>query len=201
MSLLTDAVDKLRALMEGSGLEDGIVTLKRNPDAPRCQYERGVCIEAYFGGGHGQVMTGSPLQAATRISFMYGASLGSPEERTAALAILNAAGGFLALTRKLHACRTEDYPACLSDLREVLGATRVAVIGDAAVLPHELGSQRAHTPEEAEVILVVADGAIAPSTADLIERWRGKKRMIFLGPSFPGLCAMLNLEHWCPYGR
>jgi hypothetical protein len=201
MSLITEAVEKLRVLMAGSGLEDGIVTLKRNPDAPRCQYERGVCIEAHFGGGHGQVTTGSPLQAATRISFMYGASLGSPEERTAALAILNAAGGFLALTRKLHACRPEDYPACLSELCEVLGATRVACIGDTAVLPHELGTQLVHSPEEAEVILVVADGAIAPSTADLIERWRGKKRMIFLGPSFPGLCAMLNLEHWCPYGR
>jgi hypothetical protein len=201
MSTITEAVEKLRVLLEGSGLEDGIVTLKRNPDALRCQYERGVCIEAYFGGGHGQVMTNSPLQAATRISFMYGASLESPEERTAALAILNAAGGFLALSRKLHACRPEEYMPCLSGLRKALGTSRVACIGNPSVLPHELGAQLVESLDEVEVILVVADGAIAASTSNLIDRFRGKKRMIFLGPSFPGLCALMNLEHWCPYGR
>jgi hypothetical protein len=201
MSTITEAVEKLRVLLEGSGLEDGIVTLKRNPDALRCQYERGVCIEAYFGGGHGQVMTASPLQAATRISFMYGAPLQTPEERTAALAILNAAGGFLTLTRKLHACRPEEYAPCLDGLRQILGSSRVACIGNASVLPHELEAQRVRTPDEAEVILVVADGAIAASTSELIDQFRGKKRMIFLGPSFSGPCALMNLEHWCPYGR
>jgi hypothetical protein len=198
--MIPEAVEKLGMLLGGSGLEEGVVTLKRNPDAPRCQYERGVCIEAHFGGGYGQVTTAYPLQATTRISFMRGAPLQSPEERTAALAILNAAGGFLALARRLHACRTEDYPACLSDLREALGTSRVACIGNAAILPHELGTPLI-SPEEAGVILVVADGAIAPATADRIDFWRGKKRMIFLGPSFPGLCALLNLVHWCPYGR
>jgi hypothetical protein len=201
MSMLTEAVEKLRNMLEGSGLEDGTVTLKRNPDAPRCQYERGVCIEAHFGTGYGQVMTNSPLQATTRIPFMYGSPLKSPEERTAALAILNAATGFLGLSRKLHACRPEDYPACLSELLLAVGTVKVAYIGNAAVLPRGLGTQLVSSPEEAEIILVVADGAIAPSTAELIDQWRGEKRMIFIGPSFPGLCVLLNREHWCPYGR
>jgi hypothetical protein len=200
MSVLTTAVEKLHRLLEGSGLEDGIVTLKRNPDAARCQYERGVCTEAHFGGGHGQVTTNFPLQAATRISFMYGSPLHSPEEKTAALAILNAASGFLALSRKLRACRAEDYDACLGELREVLGTSPVACIGNSSVIAREWGTLLV-SPEEAEVILVVADGAIASSTADLVDQFQGKKRMIFLGPSFPGLCALMNLEHWCPYGR
>jgi hypothetical protein len=201
MTVITEAVEKLHLLMEGSGLEEGVVALKRNPDAARCQYERGVCIEAHFGGGHGQVMTNSPLQAATRISFMYGSPLRSPEERTAALAIINAASGFLTLSRKLHACRPEDYSACLRELREALGTSRVACIGDASVISREWGTQLVSNPADAEVILVVADGAIAASTADLIDEFRGKIRMIFIGPSFPGLCAVMNLEHWCPYGR
>jgi len=25
--------------------------------------------------------------------------------------------------------------------------------------------------------------------------------MIFLGPSSAGISGLLNLEHWCPYGR
>ncbi len=201
MSAITEAVEKLRILLEGSGLEDGVVTLRRNPDAPRCQYERGACIEAHFGGGYGQVMTNYPLQAATRIPFMYGSLLTSPEERTAALAILNTAAGFLGLSRKLHACRPYEYPACLSELKEAIGKFRVVCIGNASVLPNELASQLVDASEKAEVILVVSDGAIAPSTADQIDTWRGHKRMIFLGPSFPGLCALLDLEHWCPYGR
>ena len=201
MGVLNEAVEKLRMLTEGSGLEAGIVTLKRNPDAPRCQYERGVCVEAYYGGGHGQVVTNFPLQATTRISFMYGAPLQSPQERTAALAIINAASGFFSLTRKLHACRREDYLPCLYELRQALGSHRVACIGDASVIQQEFGAQMVADPDQAEVILVVADGAISPSTVDLVDRWRGKKRMIFLGPSFPGLCALMNLEHWCPYGR
>jgi hypothetical protein len=201
MSVIHEAVKKLRVLLEGSGLEGGVVTLKRNADALRCQYERGVCVEAHFGGGHGQVTTNFPLQAATRISFMYDAPLQSPQERVAALAIINAASGFFVLSRKLHACRPEDYLPCLSELHRMLGTSPVACIGDATVIAREFGDQLTNSPDQAEVILVVADGAIAPSTFDLIDEWRGKKRMIFLGPSFPGLCALMNLEHWCPYGR
>jgi hypothetical protein len=201
MGLITEAVEKLRLLMEGSGLEGGVVTLKRNPEAPKCQYERGVCIEAYFGGGHGQVITNSPLQAATRISFMYGASFQTPEERTAVLAILNAASGFLMLSRKLHACRPEDYVPCISELFRSVGMSRVACIGDSPVIAREFRNQLGNGLDQADIILVVADGVIAASTYDVIDRWRGKKRIIFLGPSFPGLCALMNLEHWCPYGR
>ena len=199
MNLINEAVDKLHALVEGSGLEEGAVTLSRNPDAPRCQYERGVCIEAHFGGGYGQVMTTYPLQAVTRLSFMYGAPLGNPEEKTAALAMINAAAGFLALTRKLHACREEDYLPCLTGLRNTVGTARIACIGDAPVNNREFSSQMVTDPEQADILLVLADGSISGSTSP--DTYRGKKRIIFIGPSFPGLCALLNLEHWCPFGR
>jgi hypothetical protein len=146
-------------------------------------------------------MTGSPLQATVRISFMYGSSLQSPKERTAALAILNAASGFLCLTRKLHACREQDLLPCVSELHKILSGKKVACIGYSAVLSDEFSKQMVIEPEEAEVLLVVADGAISESTALLIDQFRGKKPMIFLGPSFPGLSVLLDLEHWCPYGR
>jgi hypothetical protein len=190
MRILTEAVETLRGMLEGSGLEEGIVALKRSPDAPRCQYERGVCITAHFGGGHGQVMTHAPLQASTRISCMYGASLQSAEERSAALAIINAASGFLTVSRKLHACQMEEYAACLSKLREMLGDSRIALIGDAAVLPHELRSHLVPAPEGAEVILVVSDGIIASSTTKLTDRWIGKKKDDIFGPFLLGyVCA------------
>jgi hypothetical protein len=63
VSLIPEAVERLRSRIEGSGCEDGVVVLKQNPDASRCQYERGVTLEAHFGGGRGQVVTPHPASA------------------------------------------------------------------------------------------------------------------------------------------
>ena len=160
-----------------------------------------MCIEAHFGGGYGQVTTNSPVQATTRISFMYGSALQSAEERTAALAILNVAGGFLCLARKLHACRAEEYESCLKGLLEITGGLRVACIGSSPVISHEFATQLVTDPDLADIVLIVADGAIAESSTSLIDHYQEKKRLIFLGPSFPGFCSLMNTEHWCPYGR
>ena len=201
MSLITEAVERLRTRIEGSGCEDGIVVLKRNPDAPRCQYERGVTLEAHFGGGHGQVVTSHPIQATTRISSMFGSPLASPEERSAALAILNAATGFLCLSRKLRPCPKECYGPCLSELRERIGGSPVHCIGASPVLPQEFSSQVVNDPAAAEVVLVIGDGVIIDSLLLQVEALRGNKTMLFIGPTFAGLGALCNQERWCPYGR
>jgi len=201
MTIITDAVEKLRTLLEGSGCEDGIVTLKRNPGASRCQYERGVTIEAHFGGGHGQVVTDFPIQATTRISSMYGSPLASPQERSAALTIINAATGFLCIARKLHPCPAECYDFCLTELRTALKETSLACIGDSPTIAREFSSQMTTNPENADTILVIADGLISTEILLLVERLREKKRILLLGPSFAGLSALIDMEQWCPYGK
>jgi hypothetical protein len=56
-------------------------------------------------------------------------------------------------------------------------------------------------PEAAEVILVVGEGVITDSLLAQLEAVRENKTLIFLGPSFAGMGAILNQERWCPYGR
>jgi len=201
MTIITDAVEKLRTLLEGSGCEDGIVTLKRNPDAPRCQYERGVTLEAHFGGGHGQVVTDFPVQATTRISSMYGSSLASPQERSAALAIINTAAGFLCLARKLRPCSVECFEPCLTSMKTTLTGKRIGFIGTSRVLDREFAPQLVKNPEQADVLLIVSDGAIDEQTLRQVEAYYLQKQIIFIGPSFAGISALLPMEQWCPYGR
>jgi hypothetical protein len=57
------------------------------------------------------------------------------------------------------------------------------------------------TPGEADVILVVGDGLIDPTIGDLLMRYYGKKRVIFLSPSTAGVSALMGCPHWCPYGK
>lgn len=201
MNLAGKAVSKLQSMVQGSGCEDGIVVLKRNPDAPKCQYERGVTIEAYFGGGHGQVVTDYPIQATTRLSFMFGSLLASPEERSAAYAIMNAVTGFLCIARKLHACPSDCYNACLSELHIEVAGSQIYCIGRSPFIDREFASQMVKDPQMADIVFVVSDGLIAESPIELDESFHTKRRMMFLGPNFPGICSLLGLEHWCPYGR
>ena len=201
MNLIGKAVSKLESMVQGSGCEDGAIVLKRNSDAPKCQYERGVCIEAHFGGCHGQVVTDYPIQATTRLSSMFSSSLGSPEERSAACAILNAVTGFLCIARKLHACSKESYIPCLSELHNEVAGLRIFCNGISPLIEREFAAHMIKDPQQADVIFIVSDGLITTLSLENVESFRSKKRMIFIGPNFPGICSLLGLEHWCPYGR
>jgi hypothetical protein len=55
--------------------------------------------------------------------------------------------------------------------------------------------------DAADFILIVGDGLIQPGTGELIEKFRGLKRILFLSPSTGGASALLGCEHWCPFGR
>ena len=56
-------------------------------------------------------------------------------------------------------------------------------------------------PDEADVLLIVGDGLIQPGTGELIEKYKGVKRILFLSPSTGGVSALLGCEHWCPFGK
>ena len=55
--------------------------------------------------------------------------------------------------------------------------------------------------EAADLFLVAGDGMTTDAGVACIDEYRGHKQMIFLGPSTAGVSNLLNLEHWCPYGR
>jgi hypothetical protein len=194
---LREAVARLRALVAESGCEDGVVAIRRTPDAPRCLYERGAIIQAEFGGRSGAICTQDPVQATTRISFMFEAEMDAPQKRSAALAIVNVVSAFFCLARKVHACPTECRDACLQELTGELRGKRVHAGGDLPGLDGAIGITWVDDAADADVILVHATALLRTTEG------RGADdppRELFLGPSTAGVAALLNRPHWCPYG-
>lgn len=201
MTFWHDAIGKLETILADSGCEEGVVTLTVNYDADVCQYPKGVCMEGCFGGQRGQFVTSEPVRANTRISFMFGAPLASRKQRGAAGAIINAVSAFLCLTRKLRPCTPDCYGPCLAELSREVAGKRVYLVDPMPVLERALGNQVVDSPEAADLFLVAGDGMTTDAGGACIDDYRGRKRMIFLGPSTAGVSGLINLEHWCPYGR
>ena len=84
MDLVTDAVRKMEEVIFGSGCQDSNVRIRRSPSADVCQYERGVPLEIGYGGVIVDCVSNFPIEATTRVNFMFGAQLDTPEKRTAA---------------------------------------------------------------------------------------------------------------------
>ena len=97
MDIITKAVRHLENRIHGSGSEEGIVTIETNPETVICQYERGACLRATYGGRSAEFVTMEPIVARTRIGFMFGATLEKLPQRAAACAIMNVATGFFCL--------------------------------------------------------------------------------------------------------
>jgi hypothetical protein len=200
MDLVRNAIDKLELRIAGSGSEDAIVTLIADPDVIYCQYEKGACIRAAYGGRSAEFITADPVVAKTRIGFMFGATLGSLSQRAAAAAIMNVVTGFFGISRVLRSCDPACHRECLAALRAEIGSGRIFPVGIHGNVQVKLGST-AGSPEEADVILVVGDGMIAEGTGDLVVRYAGKKRIYLLGPSTAGVSALEGCRHWCPFGK
>ncbi len=201
MSFWHDAIGRLETILADSGCEDGVVTLGVNYEADVCQYPRGVCMEGCFGGRGGQFITSEPIRANTRVSFMFGAPLANQKQRGAAGAIVNAVSAFLCLARKLRPCTPDCYAPCLAELSREVGGKRIYLVGPMPVLERALGNQLVDAPEAADLFLVAGDGMTTDAGVACIDEYRGKKRMIFLGPSAAGVSGLISLEHWCPYGQ
>jgi hypothetical protein len=201
MSLITEAVAKLEETTYGSGCDDCDVELRRDPGAEICNYVGGVNLEVRFGGRTAQVVSHYPLQATTRPSFMAGKPLASPEQRTAALGIINAVMGFLCLVRGTLACTAPSHDPCLAGLVERIGSSPVYCNGSMPAIERRIAGSLVDDPEGAAIILTTEDGLIDEAGLAIIERYRSEKRFIFLGPATVGIAALMGFEHWCPYGR
>jgi hypothetical protein len=200
MDLIRDAINRLELRIAGSGSEDAIVALVTDPDAIYCQYEKGACIRAAYGGRSAEFITHDPVVAKTRIGFMFGATLGSLPQRAAAAAIINVVTGFFGISRVLRSCDPSRHQDCLAALRAEIGPGRIFPVGIHGNVLARLGPA-AESPEGAEVVLVVGDGMIAKETGDLLASIQGKKRVLFLGPSTAGVCSLEGCRHWCPFGK
>jgi hypothetical protein len=200
MDILLDTIKKLEQRIAGSGAEDGIVSLETDPETIYCQYEKGACLRAQYGGRSAEFITDNPLTAKTKIGFMFGALLESMPQRAAAGAILNVVTGFFCFSRVLKSCEPNMHRDCLASLRKEIGTGLIFSEGLHVNILTRLGHV-ADNPDKADIFLIVGDGMIAVGTGDLLSRFMGKKRIIFLGPSTAGLSAIEGCEHWCPYGR
>lgn len=201
MDVIRESVTRIRELLEHGGCGEGDVLLDVNPKTVNCQFEKGACMTASFGGRTADFTTFDPLRARTKVAFLYDAPLDTPATRGAASAIINAVTGFFCLSRVLHACPASSHAACLAELGAEIRDRRICVLGEIPSIDHHFRGQLVSDPENAQIILIGGEGMIAPGTGDLIERYRNTKRIIGIGPSVAGVCRIHQIEHWCPYGR
>lgn len=201
MDIVIESVKKLETLLEHSGCCDGGVQLDVDSRMIGCRYEKGAVMTAVFGGKCGVFTTFDPIRACTRISFMFGAPLDTQQVRGAACAIINVAAGFFCLARTLLPCDRTLHTACSNDLLAELKGKTVYIHGEVYGIDALSGVSRTNGPDSAEILLIGGDGCIAAGTGDLVEQYRGRKRILCIGPSTAGIARLSDLDHWCPYGR
>jgi len=200
MDILIDSVNKLETILESSGCEEAGVLLDVNPDIVNCQFDRGVCMTASFGGRSAEFVTGDPIQAQTKISFMFGASLDTPPVRSAACAMINVATGFFCLSRVLHACPNSKHADCMKELGMAIKGKRVLCIGSMPAIEKAFSSYIVTDQKDADLVLINAEGIINAGLGDLTAEIKDTRRIICLGPSTAGVSRLQRIEHWCPYG-
>jgi hypothetical protein len=196
-----EARDAFRQSVCGTGCDDGTVILQRCPGAPTCQYQRGACIEALYGGKKTQMVSNFPISATTRVSFLFGATFNTPEKRTAAGAIMNVVMHFLCLARTSRSCLPESFGPCRSYLEDELRGVRIFCSGFRHESKEALGLYTVEDPEQADVILVSGNGVFSGEDIDILERYRTTRRIILVGPDTAAIATLLGMEHWCPFGR
>lgn len=200
MDIVTEAVKKLQGILLHSGCEEGGVVLRVNPDEVPCQYEKGACMEACFGGRTAEFVTFDPIRATTRVEFMFGAPLDSPATRGAACAIMNVMTAFLCLSRHIRACPASSHTACMQDLERWCGSKKVFCMGTMPSIERELGGSMISDPESADTILINGEGIIAPEAGGIIMKYRQEKTILLVGPSTAGIASLEKIERFCPYG-
>jgi hypothetical protein len=200
MDIIRESVKKIRDIIEHGGCGEGDVLLDVNPDARKCQFEKGACMTATFGGRTADFVTFDPLRARTKISFMYDAPLDTPSARGAAAAIVNVVTGFFCLSRVLHACTESSHAPCLKELKQEIWGKRVYCVGNMPEVEHQFGAIIVSDPDMADIIFIGCEGMVAQGTGDLINWYKGKKLVFCIGPSVAGVSRLHLLEHWCPYG-
>ncbi|MFA5330918.1 MAG: hypothetical protein WC342_00930 [Methanoregula sp.] len=201
MDIITDSVNRMEETLRHSGCDETGVRLDVDPDTKNCQFERGACMTASFGGRTAEFVTDEPIRALTKISFMFGTPLETSNVRSAACAIMNVVTAFFCLNRVRRACPGESHATCLGELAAELQGHRVFCGSTMPALERALGSVITPDFDEADTIVINNESVIDREIGDLIVRTREKKRVIFVGPSTAGVCRLQQREHWCPYGK
>jgi len=200
MDIIEDSVKKLEEAIRDTGCDDGAVTLHRDPGAANCQYERGACVESCYGGRTGEFVTQDPVEATTKISFMFGTPLTSLKAKGAACAVLNVLASFLCLARGVRACPATAHSPCLAECKQLLSGKRVFIIGEIPALERELGAMVVKNPDQADIILINNEGLVAEGVLDIISTSRGRREIICIGPSTAGVAGLQQIMRFCPYG-
>jgi hypothetical protein len=201
MDIIIETVKKLETMMKDSGCEDSGIVLDVRSDTVNCQFERGACMTASFGGRSADFITYDPIRANTKISFMFGTSLDTPKVRSAAAAIVNVVAGFFCLSRILHSCPGSSHNECQRQLLHELGGKRIFCIGSIPTMETAFGSTIVKNPQGADVILLNGEGIIEQGTGPTLLNHKDTKRILCLGPSTAGIARLNQIEHWCPFGK
>lgn len=200
MDIVTDSVKKIDALLRNSGCEEGSVVLDVNPDIKYCQYDRGACMVAVFGGRSAEFITQDPIRAKTKISYMFDAALDTPQTRAAACSIINVAAGFFCLSRVLHSCQATAHPDCRRQLECEIQGKRFFCVGSIPSLETSLRGSVVDDPENAEVIIINGEGISSPDAGNIVQHYKGTKRIMCVGPSTAGIARLNKIDLWCPFG-
>jgi hypothetical protein len=200
MDLIIETVKKLETMMKDGGCEDGGVVLDVNTDAVNCQFERGACMTASFGGRWADFVTYDPIRAKTKISFMFGTPLDTPPVRGAAASIVNVVVGFFCLLRILHSCPESSHTECRRQLLCELEGKKIFCIGSMPGIETAFRSTIVTNPHDADVIVMNGEGIIKQGTGTTLLNYKDTKRFLCLGPSTAGIARLNQIEHWCPFG-
>lgn len=200
MDILIDSVNKLETILKHSGCEEVGVLLDVNPDVVNCQFDRGACMTASFGGRSAEFVTSDPIRAQTKISFMFGVPLDTTAVRSAACAMINVATGFFCLSRVLHACPSSRHADCMRELGTVIHGKKILCMRSIPKIEDTFRTYIVTNPRDADLILINAEGIIDAGVGDLIAEFKDTKQIICLGPSTAGVARLQQLEHRCPYG-
>ncbi|HJJ36862.1 MAG TPA: hypothetical protein O0X27_06800 [Methanocorpusculum sp.] len=193
--LLCDAVKRLEETAANMGTEDGDLLFQRR-EGTLCQFCKGECMAAEFGGRVAEISTPEPFTARMCLGNMYGAPLLSQKTRAAAVGALNAAAGFLMLTRKTGACNSVYHDDCRAELLAYCKDKAVYIIGSDIV-----GINQTLTSDEADIVLVSGDAFLEDAyLAEIEEVLALDKEVMFIGQNYHGIAALLHLNVWCPYG-
>jgi len=200
MDLIIETVKKLESMMKDSGCEDGGIILDVRSDTVNCQFERGACMTASFGGRSADFVTYDPIRAKTKISFMFGTPLDTPPVRGAAASIVNVVAGFFCLLRILHSCPESSHTECRRQLLCELEGKKIFCIGSMPGIETAFRSTIVTNPHDTDVIVMNGEGIIKQGTGTTLLNYKDTKRFLCLGPSTAGIARLNQIEHWCPFG-
>jgi len=200
MDIITDSVKKIAMLLKNSGCEEGSVILDVDPSIKYCQYDKGACMVATFGGRSAEFVTHDPIRARTKISFMFDAALETLRSRAAAGSIINVAAGFFCISRILHSCPETSHTECLKKLEHEMRGKRIVCIGDMHALETAIRNSVVCDTDTADVILINGEGIIKQGTGEIVRKYKDSKRILCIGPSASGVARLNQIELWCPFG-